>query len=101
MALPQLDRAAYVGDTSSFTRSLRAHDRLRLLADALDDGTVESGRPVTDLVATADGVRITLGDGTTREADGAIGADGVASVVARSAPKATVWKVRIPLLRLR
>jgi len=54
-----------------------------LLADALGDGTIESGCPVTDLVATADGVRITLADGMTREADGVIGADGVASVVAR------------------
>src|SRR3982751_816705 len=33
MALPQLNRAAYVVDTYSFTRSLRAHDCLQLLAD--------------------------------------------------------------------
>lgn len=54
-----------------------------LLADALTDGTIEFGRAATELVATAGGVRITLSDGTTREADGVVGADGVGSVVAR------------------
>jgi 2-polyprenyl-6-methoxyphenol hydroxylase-like FAD-dependent oxidoreductase len=54
-----------------------------LLADALTDETIESGCAATELVATADGVRITLADGTTREADGVVGADGVGSVVAR------------------
>lgn len=54
-----------------------------LLADALADRTIESGCAATDLVATAGGVRITLADGTTREADGVVGADGVGSVVAR------------------
>jgi 2-polyprenyl-6-methoxyphenol hydroxylase-like FAD-dependent oxidoreductase len=54
-----------------------------LLADALVDDTIEFGCAATELVATADGVRITLADGTTREADGVVGADGVGSVVAR------------------
>jgi 2-polyprenyl-6-methoxyphenol hydroxylase-like FAD-dependent oxidoreductase len=54
-----------------------------LLADALADRTIESGCAATELVATAGGVRITLADGTTREADGVVGADGVGSVVAR------------------
>jgi 2-polyprenyl-6-methoxyphenol hydroxylase-like FAD-dependent oxidoreductase len=54
-----------------------------LLADALAAGTIETGRAVTELVATADGVRITLADGTTREADAVVGADGVGSMVAR------------------
>jgi 2-polyprenyl-6-methoxyphenol hydroxylase-like FAD-dependent oxidoreductase len=54
-----------------------------LLADALAAGTIETGRAATELVATADGVRITLADGTTREADGVVGADGVGSMVAR------------------
>ena len=54
-----------------------------LLADALAAGTIESGRAAIELVATANGVRITLADGTTREADGVVGADGVGSMVAR------------------
>jgi 2-polyprenyl-6-methoxyphenol hydroxylase-like FAD-dependent oxidoreductase len=54
-----------------------------LLADALTDETIESGCAATELVATSNGVRITLADGTTREADGVVGADGVGSVVAR------------------
>ncbi|WP_029112782.1 FAD-dependent oxidoreductase [Mycobacterium sp. URHB0044] len=54
-----------------------------LLADALTDGTIEFGCPVIELVATGSGVRITLADGTAREADGVVGADGVGSVVAR------------------
>jgi 2-polyprenyl-6-methoxyphenol hydroxylase-like FAD-dependent oxidoreductase len=56
---------------------------MNLLADALTDDTIESGCAATELVATAGGVRITLSDGTTREADGVVGADGVGSVVAR------------------
>jgi 2-polyprenyl-6-methoxyphenol hydroxylase-like FAD-dependent oxidoreductase len=54
-----------------------------LLADALTDETIESGCAATELVATSNGVRITLADGTIREADGVVGADGVGSVVAR------------------
>ncbi|MDT5191027.1 MAG: hypothetical protein QOI28_3278 [Mycobacterium sp.] len=54
-----------------------------LLADALVNETIESGCAATELVATSNGVRITLADGTTREADGVVGADGVGSVVAR------------------
>lgn len=54
-----------------------------LLADALSPETVEYGSAATELVARVDGVRITLADGTTREADGVVGADGVGSVVAR------------------
>jgi 2-polyprenyl-6-methoxyphenol hydroxylase-like FAD-dependent oxidoreductase len=54
-----------------------------LLADALSPGTIESGCAATELVARVDGVRITLADGTIREADGVVGADGVGSVVAR------------------
>jgi 2-polyprenyl-6-methoxyphenol hydroxylase-like FAD-dependent oxidoreductase len=54
-----------------------------LITGALADGTIESGCTVTELVATETGVRITLSDGTTREADGVVGADGVGSVVAR------------------
>jgi 2-polyprenyl-6-methoxyphenol hydroxylase-like FAD-dependent oxidoreductase len=54
-----------------------------LIADALDIGTIESGRTAVDLVATGAGIRIVLSDGTTREVDGVVGADGVGSVVAR------------------
>jgi 2-polyprenyl-6-methoxyphenol hydroxylase-like FAD-dependent oxidoreductase len=54
-----------------------------LLIDALADGTVESGLAATELAATGAGVRVTLADGTTRDAAAVIGADGVGSMVAR------------------
>jgi 2-polyprenyl-6-methoxyphenol hydroxylase-like FAD-dependent oxidoreductase len=54
-----------------------------ILAGALADGTVQNGAAVRELVATADGVRITLSDATTRESAAVIGADGTHSVVAR------------------
>ena len=56
---------------------------MKLLADALEGGTIASGAAATDLVATAYGVRITLSDNTTRDADAVVGADGVGSMVAR------------------
>src|SRR5439155_12967382 len=55
----------------------------KVLADAIGDGTVHHGLSARDLVATADGVRVTLSDSTTREASAVIGADGTRSVVAR------------------
>jgi 2-polyprenyl-6-methoxyphenol hydroxylase-like FAD-dependent oxidoreductase len=55
----------------------------RVLADALAGGTVHTGLSARELVATADGVRITLSDSTTREAAAVVGADGTRSVVAR------------------
>jgi 2-polyprenyl-6-methoxyphenol hydroxylase-like FAD-dependent oxidoreductase len=55
----------------------------RVLADALADGTVQTGISARELVTTADGVRITLSDSTTREVAAVIGADGIRSVVAR------------------
>jgi 2-polyprenyl-6-methoxyphenol hydroxylase-like FAD-dependent oxidoreductase len=55
----------------------------KVLTDALADGTVHTGLSARELVATADGVRITLSDSTTREAAAVIGADGTRSVVAR------------------
>jgi 2-polyprenyl-6-methoxyphenol hydroxylase-like FAD-dependent oxidoreductase len=54
-----------------------------VLADALADGTVHSGLSARELVPTADGVRVTLADSTTRDACAVIGADGTRSVVAR------------------
>lgn len=55
----------------------------QVLAGALDDGTVQHGLSAVQLVTTADGVRITLSDSTTRDASAVIGADGTRSVVAR------------------
>jgi 2-polyprenyl-6-methoxyphenol hydroxylase-like FAD-dependent oxidoreductase len=55
----------------------------KVLADALADGTVHTGLSVRELVTTADGVRVTLSDSTTRAASAVIGADGTRSVVAR------------------
>lgn len=54
-----------------------------LLADALPHGTIESGSAVTGLASTSAGVRIKLSDGSTRDADAVVGADGVGSMVAR------------------
>jgi 2-polyprenyl-6-methoxyphenol hydroxylase-like FAD-dependent oxidoreductase len=54
-----------------------------ILAGALAEGTVHNGVAATELVATGDGVRITLSDGMTREAAAVVGADGTRSVVAR------------------
>lgn len=54
-----------------------------ILADALRPGTVESGSAASDLAVTDTGVRITLSDGCTRDADAVVGADGVGSVIAR------------------
>ena len=55
----------------------------KVLGDALADGTVNTGLSVRELVTTADGVRVTLADSTTRYASAVIGADGTRSVVAR------------------
>jgi 2-polyprenyl-6-methoxyphenol hydroxylase-like FAD-dependent oxidoreductase len=55
----------------------------KVLADALADGTVHTGLSVRELVTTADSVRVTLSDSTTRAASAVIGADGTRSVVAR------------------
>src|SRR5690348_5384597 len=55
----------------------------KVLADALAAGTVHTGLSARELVTTADGVRITLSDSTTREAAAVVGADGTRSVVAR------------------
>jgi 2-polyprenyl-6-methoxyphenol hydroxylase-like FAD-dependent oxidoreductase len=54
-----------------------------VLADALADDTVHTGRSAQDLVATADGVRVALSDGSSLEATAVIGADGTRSMVAR------------------
>lgn len=62
---------------------VRRSELMNLLADALDDGTIESGLGAIDLVVTATGARVTLSDGTVRDAAAVIGADGVGSMVAR------------------
>ena len=54
-----------------------------IIAGALDADTIESGLAATELVRTGLGARVTLSDGTTREAAAVIGADGTGSVVAR------------------
>jgi 2-polyprenyl-6-methoxyphenol hydroxylase-like FAD-dependent oxidoreductase len=54
-----------------------------ILADALAPGTIESGCAAESLAMSTGGVRITLTDGATRDANAVVGADGVGSVVAR------------------
>jgi 2-polyprenyl-6-methoxyphenol hydroxylase-like FAD-dependent oxidoreductase len=55
----------------------------KVLADAVADGTLQTGLSAREIVTTADGVRVTLSDSTTRDASAVIGADGTRSVVAR------------------
>lgn len=55
----------------------------KVLADALADGTLHTGLSAREIVTTADGVRVTLSDTSTRDASAVIGADGTRSVVAR------------------
>ncbi|MDT5014264.1 MAG: hypothetical protein QOD39_424 [Mycobacterium sp.] len=55
----------------------------KVLADALAADTLHIGLSARRLVKTADGVRVTMSDSTTRDAAGVIGADGTRSVVAR------------------
>jgi 2-polyprenyl-6-methoxyphenol hydroxylase-like FAD-dependent oxidoreductase len=62
---------------------IRRSELTNVLSNALADGTVHSGLSVRELVTTADGVRVTLADSTTRDASAVIGADGTRSVVAR------------------
>jgi 2-polyprenyl-6-methoxyphenol hydroxylase-like FAD-dependent oxidoreductase len=62
---------------------IRRSDLTGVLADALAAGTVHAGLSARELVATGDGVRVTLSDATTRVASAVIGADGTRSVVAR------------------
>ncbi|MCT7660448.1 FAD-dependent oxidoreductase [Mycobacterium deserti] len=54
-----------------------------VLAGALASSSLHDGRSAREIVVTADGVRVTLSDGSTWEADAVIGADGTRSVVAR------------------
>jgi 2-polyprenyl-6-methoxyphenol hydroxylase-like FAD-dependent oxidoreductase len=54
-----------------------------VLAGALSAGTLHTGLAARELVTTADGVRVTFSDGSTRETAAVIGADGTRSVVAR------------------
>lgn len=55
---------------------------LAVLTAALEPGTVQSGRGVTDVVTSPGGARVTLADDTTLDADAVVGADGVGSLVA-------------------
>ncbi|MEE6164321.1 MULTISPECIES: FAD-dependent oxidoreductase [unclassified Mycolicibacterium] len=62
---------------------IRRADLTDILSAPLAAGTVEYGVGVRGLVTTADGVRVTVSDGSTRDAAAVVGADGVDSVVAR------------------
>ncbi|OBC15914.1 FAD-binding monooxygenase [Mycobacterium sp. 852013-50091_SCH5140682] len=62
---------------------IRRADLTDILSAPLAADTVEYGVGVRGLVTTADGVRVTVSDGSTRDAAAVVGADGVDSVVAR------------------
>ncbi|KUI38900.1 FAD-binding monooxygenase [Mycobacterium sp. IS-1496] len=61
----------------------RRADLTGILADALAPGTVQGGVAARGIDTTPGGVRVTLSDGSVREAAAVIGADGVGSMVAR------------------
>jgi len=54
-----------------------------VLAGALADGTLRNGLSAVAVAESEDGVRVTLADSTTLDADAVVGADGTRSVVAR------------------
>jgi 2-polyprenyl-6-methoxyphenol hydroxylase-like FAD-dependent oxidoreductase len=54
-----------------------------VLAGRLAEGTLRYGLAARSLVATADGVQVSLSDSTTVQADAVVGADGTHSMVAR------------------
>ncbi|WKG01610.1 FAD-dependent oxidoreductase [Mycolicibacterium sp. HK-90] len=54
-----------------------------ILTGALRPGTVDYELTARDLTLGTSGVRVTFSDGSVREADGVVGADGVDSMVAR------------------
>ncbi|BBX01687.1 salicylate hydroxylase [Mycolicibacterium moriokaense] len=54
-----------------------------VLAGALADGTLRYGVAAESMVATADGVRVSLSDASTTDVDAVVGADGTNSMVAR------------------
>jgi 2-polyprenyl-6-methoxyphenol hydroxylase-like FAD-dependent oxidoreductase len=62
---------------------IRRADLTDILSGPLPPGTVEYGVGVRALAMTADGVRVTSSDGSTRDAAAVVGADGVDSVVSR------------------
>ncbi len=62
---------------------LRRNALTDILASAVVDGALRTGVSARELVATSDGVRVTMSDGATREAAAVIGADGTRSAVAR------------------
>jgi len=62
---------------------IRRAELTRVLSDALTPGTVRNRVAAQRLDTTADGVRVTLADGTPRQAAAVVGADGTRSLVAR------------------
>lgn len=56
---------------------------MQVLTDALIPGSIETGCTAVDLTVTSRGVQVSVADGSTRDADAVVGADGVGSVVAR------------------
>src|SRR5690349_2786125 len=55
---------------------IRRAELTDILRDPLSAGTVEYGVSVRGLAVTGDGVRVTLSDGSTRDAAAVVGADG-------------------------
>lgn len=55
-----------------------------ILWGALAPGTVQTGRSAVAVSVTGSSARVTLSDGTSRETDAVVGADGIHSMVART-----------------
>lgn len=82
--LMRIDFAEMARRTGYPVRNIRRRDLLRLLASHVPAGVVEFDTAVTGVVATERSAAAVLADGSSREADLVVGADGTSSVVRRS-----------------
>ena len=82
--LMTIDFAEMARRTGYPVRNILRRDLLRLLADQVPAGVVELGTEVSDVAPHEESATVLLSDGSSREADLVVGADGTSSVVRRS-----------------
>ncbi|KQT01251.1 hypothetical protein ASG23_06660 [Cellulomonas sp. Leaf395] len=82
--LMTIDFAEMARRTGYPVRNILRRDLLRVLADHVPASVVEFDAGVTGVMATEGSATAVLSDGTSREADLVVGADGTSSVVRRS-----------------